>query len=469
MSISSSLYAGISGLSTMGNAMSVIGDNISNVNTVAFKSSRATFQDVLSQQINTASGTAQVGRGVTLASVAGQFSQGSFESSAQPTDLAIGGNGFFIVRAPYTVNNFYSRAGEFRFDQSGYLVNPAGYIAQGWNIDPDTKQVTGTITDILVAKSSAPVSTDTVKLITNLDSRESASSAKDLYAAAAAGDWDGTKDPPIGTNTYTYHTAIKVYDSLGNSHDITTYFDRTAVANEWEYLVTCNPSEDARTGAPTKTWAGALLCGTITFNNSGDITGITAKKVVPADGTLTALVAGTDTPNGYFQFTANFTGTDQTVDFNLGSKYSTTWEKEALTSTQYASSSTTVFQDQNGFGPGFLQSVSVNIDGAITGHYSNGQIIPRCLIALADFNNTVGLSKQGGNLFKDTTTSGAPITGQPGTNGLGNIAPNSLEQSNVDLGAEFVRMITVQRGFQANSKIITTTDDMLGELLMLKR
>ncbi|MDO9463100.1 MAG: flagellar hook-basal body complex protein, partial [Deltaproteobacteria bacterium] len=178
MSISSSLYAGISGLSTMGNAMSVIGDNIANVNTVAFKSSRATFQDVLSQQISTASGSSQVGRGVTLASVSGLFAQGSFESSSQPTDLAIGGNGFFIVRAPGTENNlYYTRAGEFRFDQSGYLVNPAGYVAQGWALDQDTGEVTGTIGDILVPKSSAPVATDAIEVITNLDSRETENSA----------------------------------------------------------------------------------------------------------------------------------------------------------------------------------------------------------------------------------------------------------------------------------------------------
>ncbi|MEW6327485.1 MAG: flagellar hook protein FlgE [Thermodesulfobacteriota bacterium] len=466
MSISSSLYAGISGLSTMGNAMSVIGDNIANVNTVAFKSARATFQDVLAQQISTAAGSSQVGRGVTLASVSGLFAQGSFESSSQPTDLAIGGNGFFIVRAPGTENNlYYTRAGEFRFDESGYLVNPAGYVVQGWELDQDTGEVTGTIGDILVPKSSAPVATDTIQLITNLDSREAA------LGAALNADWDGTADPPLGVNEYTYHSAIQVYDSLGNSHDITVYFDPTATNNVWEYLVTCNPSEDQRGYTPT-TVDGALLYGTITFNNSGDITSITANKYNDTTNAWDALTAGTNTPNGYFQFIANFTGTDQTVDLNFGSAYNSTtsaWEKEALCSSQYASASTTIFQDQNGFGAGFLQSVSVNTEGVITGHYSNGQIIPRCLIGLADFNNLIGLSKVGGNLFSETTESGAPITGQPGTNGLGSIAPNSLEQSNVDLGTEFVRMITVQRGFQANSKIITTTDEMLAELITLKR
>ncbi|MDP2799992.1 MAG: flagellar hook-basal body complex protein, partial [Deltaproteobacteria bacterium] len=344
MSISSSLYAGINGLSTMGNAMSVIGDNIANVNTVAFKSSRATFQDVLSQQISTASGSSQVGRGVTLASVSGLIAQGSFESSSQPTDLAIGGNGFFIVRAPGTENNlYYTRAGEFRFDQSGYLVNPAGYVTQGWALDQDTGEVTGTIGDILVPKSSAPVATDSIQLITNLDSRESA------LGALLTADWDGTADPPLGTNEYTYHSAIQVYDSLGSSHDITTYFDRTATANQWEYLVTCNPSEDVRGYTPAANAKGALLYGTITFNVSGDITSITASRYNDVTDVWDALAVATNTPNGYFQFLPNFTGTAQTVDLNFGSTYNATslaWEKEALASSQYASASTTIFQDQ---------------------------------------------------------------------------------------------------------------------------
>ncbi|MDP3029553.1 MAG: flagellar hook-basal body complex protein, partial [Deltaproteobacteria bacterium] len=324
------------------------------------------------------------------------------------------------------------------------------------------------------------------EIITNLDSRETANSALDLYGIPATpGNWDGTLTPPIGSNTYAYHSAIQVYDSLGNSHDITTYFDPTTT-NNWEYLVTCNPAEDKRIktlpstpiNPATDAWAGALLYGTIEFNTSGDIVDITANTVKATDGSLTLLTsdgtsAGTPiTPNGYFQFAANFTGLDQTVDLKFGSAYNsatTFWEKEALASSQYASASTTIFQDQNGFGAGFLQSVAVSSKGVITGHYSNGQIIPRNLIGLADFNNLIGLSKLGGNLFSATTESGAPITGQPGTNGLGSIAPNSLEQSNVDLGAEFVRMITVQRGFQANSKIITTTDDMLAELINLKR
>ena len=142
---------------------------------------------------------------------------------------------------------------------------------------------------------------------------------------------------------------------------------------------------------------------------------------------------------------------------------------EALSTTQYANSSTTIFQDQNGFAAGFLQSVSVDTKGIITGNYSNGQVLERAQVALASFNNLAGLNKEGGNIFRETSESGAPITGPPAVNGLGTISPNSLEQSNVDLGAEFVKLITTQRGFQANSKIITTTDEMLADLINIKR
>ncbi|HPX19044.1 MAG TPA: flagellar hook-basal body complex protein, partial [Deltaproteobacteria bacterium] len=148
---------------------------------------------------------------------------------------------------------------------------------------------------------------------------------------------------------------------------------------------------------------------------------------------------------------------------------SSSWEPQALTSTQYADASTTVYQTQDGYGTGFLENISVDTDGVMVGHYSNGQILYLYRVGLAKFNNDQALNKVGGNLWAATRASGDAITGHPGENGLGRIAPNSLEQSNVDIASEFVKMITTQRGFQANSRIITTTDDMLQELINLKR
>ncbi|PLX49646.1 MAG: hypothetical protein C0613_07110 [Desulfobulbaceae bacterium] len=942
MAISSSLYSSISGLSTMGNAMSVLGDNVANVNTVAYKSSRATFQDVLSQSVSTASGSKQVGRGVTLSTVDGLFAQGSFESSSTPTDMAIGGQGFFMLRSPDNSEaDMYTRAGEFRFDLEGNLINPMGYFVQGWTLDGDGDR-SGTIGDLNIGKSTPPVTTGNVEVIANLDSRL----AEETNEERLFESWNGTNaalatpTPPIDSTKFEYTSAIKVYDSQGASHDITIYFDKTTDNNEWEFMVTCDPTEDMRNlneneqqmFAPAQRMdytvhkgAGALMYGAIKFTTSGEISEIDAWRI-PPDGQVdparneNRIVLDTD--DSYYEFPANFTGEaidytanppvyNPSIRLNLGARYSgitttqpqilvsdggaisdtnsgtvitattqwnsvydsngnrivdgdvfvfegldhtgarvsplvyevngtdtvqdllddlrvtfsvnadlddegrlrmtdstlgdsalavtefytisannsvpfggsqqsinswalspeglfaasgaavsnpatalagsedhngvalvagdtidfagtdvnggavnftftvgantaqdlldaleanyggaaavtatldsngqirvvdntpgtssldvsassttagaepfgisaaatdftdmqayrgnidvtsskqqivsigqalstdsqtipaissqtpwtsvydeagngtiavgdtieftgvsgdgdttvapgvngtftvqaagetpfwsisgdpvtgtvqdmlnwleytfeaearidtagrlqlTDWvadtsgrtsslqmdsinyntasgaepwgvdtfevhpadvgtedgsqmgdtvsnrfDAEALATTQYANSSTTIFQDQDGYASGFLQSVSVDTEGVVTGHYSNGQVIEKVQVALANFSNLTGLHKNGGNIFTETTESGAPTTGAPGDNGLGSIAPNALEQSNVDLGVEFVKLITVQRGFQANSKIITTTDEMLNDLINIKR
>jgi flagellar hook-basal body protein len=185
--------------------------------------------------------------------------------------------------------------------------------------------------------------------------------------------------------------------------------------------------------------------------------------------TSVAYSAGIAQPWSTAQFETHFADIGTEDGSQMGDVVSNKFKPEALATTQYANSSTTIFQDQDGFSSGFLQSVSVDTQGVITGHYSNGQVLEKAQVALATFNNLTGLFKNGGNIFTETTQSGAPTTGAPGDNGLGSIAPNALEQSNVDLGVEFVKLITVQRGFQANSKIITTTDEMLNDLINIKR
>jgi flagellar hook protein FlgE len=485
MSLSSSLFSGISGLSTLGNAMQIIGDNIANVNTVGFKSSRVTFQDVLSQTVATTSGSAQVGRGSSLADISSTFSQGSFESTDSATDLAIGGEGFFVVRDPNNANNeYYTRAGEFRFDKDGNFVNPAGYIVRGWALDPTTGQDYGSMTDITMSSfTSSPSETQKLTAITNLDS-DSTSQTKNLETA-----WDGSATTPIASTAYEYQTTVKAYDSLGSTHDLTVYYDRTATDGQWEYIVTCNPSEDARTGATDVSGdltagAGLLAKGTINFvAGSGTISDMTMQRFDPnasASGDWTRdplndsnnwVAAETPDTNGYLAFQPEFiNGSPMSVELNIGARNDgTNWVPDSLSSSQYSSASTTVFQSADGYGAGDLQSVSVDTDGVITGQYSNGQVLPLYRVALAKFQNNDGLFKVGGNLWRETRLSGDPITGTPGSNGTGNISANSLEQSNVDIANEFVKMITTQRGFQANSKIITVTDQMLADLINIKR
>jgi flagellar hook protein FlgE len=477
MSLTSGLFSGISGLSALGNSMTVIGDNIANVNTVGFKESRVTFQDVLSQTVATTAGSAQVGRGTSLAEISSSFAQGSFESTNSSTDLAIGGSGFFIVRDPGSVNNeFYSRAGEFRFDKDGNFVNPSGYICRGWKLDETTGQDQGTITDITMSSfTSSPSETSLVTMIMNLDA--GANNSTTGSNTALSGVWDGADAGGVflADDASVYQTTLKVYDSLGSTHDVTVFFDKgeTAADPVWEYIVTINPSEDLRTILPANAaHTGLLARGTIEFNAaSGDMTDITC-SLNNGDGTWTALTnADATATGGYFSVPSEFiAGSPAGIGLNFGTRYNgTAWANNALSTSQYSSASTTVFQSADGYGAGDLQSVSVATDGVITGQYSNGQVLPLYRVALAKFQNDQGLYKVGGNLFSETRLSGDPITGKPGSNGLGSISPNSLEQSNVDLATEFVKMITTQRGYQANSKIITTIDQMLSELINLKR
>ncbi|MEA1949362.1 MAG: flagellar hook protein FlgE [Thermodesulfobacteriota bacterium] len=470
MSLSSSLFSGISGLSTLGNAMQIIGDNIANVNTVGFKGSSFAFQDLLSQSVATLSGTSQVGRGTALGEITSSFQQGSFESTGNTTDLAIGGQGFFVLKEAGTLNNFYSRAGNFSFDRDGYLTNPEGYIVQGWSLDANGNDV-GSITDVVMSSfTSPPSATDNIEVIVNLDSdgSDNTSGADD----SLAGVWDGTATTPIVETAYEYLTSLRAYDSLGSTHDITLYFDKAATNSAYEFIVTCNPSEDFRTGASGNAQAGLLARGLIDFDSSGSMTDVDLWQIDPATGASVAQAEATDVSNGYFTLdTVFFSGAStQTIELNLGTRWNgSTWANSSLSTSQYATASTTTFQSANGYGAGDLEGVNVDVDGVITGSYSNGQLIPLYRVGLAKFQNDQGLFKEGGNLFSETRQSGGAITNRPGTNGLGSIAPNALEQSNVDIATELVKMITTQRGFQANSKIITVTDQMLAELINIKR
>ncbi|MCX8043515.1 MAG: flagellar hook-basal body complex protein [Desulfobacterota bacterium] len=921
MGISSALYAGVSGLNTLGASMSVIGDNIANVNTIGFKSARSTFETLLAQNITGASGTSQVGRGVTLSAVDAVFAQGSFESTNEATDMAIGGKGFFMVRSPQT-GLYYTRAGHFKFDEQGYLVNPAGLRVQGWILDPSSIAPRGAITDIQInATSSAPNATSKINIAVNLQNSSlfvetpatvesnPATQSKFIFAdgindsfiitdtgggpvtidlvtglpgsplregefytgqqvAAALQDALNANATLAGTYTVTYNPATNQFtflssvnatiSSTGLVNEVlglsttsntaltagTTYTDAAEVAynvtdlnnsfsirvdggnavnvqidngvytipelrkeiedkinaslaanlqsarvdvrydvqnDVFQIMSSSRGGQDSRiqvsaitgsssnflptinitdytehlgktsngytlpgytesrwtnysrfrivagtndvlrvdgtdyqiTGGVSGFYTGEQLARSLTtalaatgirvtydaaterftfvnngaashtinwshanttsegifgFLNTADVTlavgetdqsdnsvsfniitgdndtldiivnGNQANSGVPITVTLSAGVYTADNlalelenkintalsaagesdtvkvsfddgtgrmriassrlgPNSSIQINSSLGITpnvglvggtlqidDATINYGQGfqvedlnqlnpddsSNYSTslvvydslgnqhtltfyfrkayvsntdkttTWEwfayvpaadtasgqpeaqargtltfnqngiltgqspVEWLTkqadgsagegfdfsggaapqqevqidfgllagtnlSTQYAAPSSTIFQTQDGFGSGFLQEVSVDSDGVISGLYSNGQVLYLARVALANFVNPWGLSRVGGNLWAETRQSGQPITGVPGTAGLGKIAPNSLEQSNVDLSTEFVNMIIQQRGFQANSRVITTTDDMLAELINLKR
>jgi flagellar hook protein FlgE len=426
MGIQSSLYSGVSGLATNGNAMSVIGNNIANSNTIGFKSGRTLFSDLLSSSISGSGGTSQVGRGVGLSVVDNLFSQGTFENTESNTDLAIEGPGFFMVRDPDGTSINYTRAGGFRFDSDGSLINPEGYPVQGYLLDSDGNTV-GDITDIQVeTRAFSPANpTSEITLSTNLN-------ANSPYV----GDFKIT-DP---TSTSNYAASIRVFDSLGNSHLMTTYFTKLDPATdplEWGFHITVDGAE--LTGGVS----GSLMevgSGTLTFDTSGSLV---STDPDPAVTTADALKWANDSDQG------------QQITFNMDT-------------TQYSSESVVVSQLQDGYATGTLVKLDIDSDGNILGNYSNGEPRKLARLALAKFTNPGGLVKEGNNMFSVSDASGPAVIGTVGS-GVGKIFTNSLEQSNVDLAQEFVKMITTQRGFQANSRIITTTDEMLNELINLKR
>ena len=424
MGISSALYSGVSGLNTNSQAMSVIGNNLANTNTVGFKGSRTVFADLLSSSINGSGGTSQVGRGVGMSKVDQIFSQGTFESTESGLDVAIEGQGFFILKEPGDETPYYSRAGAFRFDDSGYLINPEGYRVQGKAFDVDGVLTAGGPEDILIPGTGliAGNATSTIELTTNLDSSEEIITAAFDYTNPA---------------TYNYSSSVQVFDSLGNPHLLSTYFVKTA-NNTWRW------GWSAETDAtPPVPLGGVLGATTLSFNSDGILTNALA---TPPTNTETIPLASLNWNNGS-------TPTDIAITFDT---------------TQFNSDNVVLSQEQNGFGAGNLTGVEIDPDGIVIASYSNGEQTKVAQLVLGKFVNTNGLSLEGNNLYRETTTSGPPRVGLPGAE-LGKVFTNSLEQSNVDMGAEFVRMITVQRGFQANSKIITTVDELLGELINLKR
>ncbi|MBU0728243.1 MAG: flagellar hook protein FlgE [Proteobacteria bacterium] len=488
------IYSSLSGLLGLSRKVETTANNVANLNTPGFKASRVNLEDASSPSVSTASGTSQTGRGVVVGSISRTFNQGYLESSANPTDMAIGGQGFFMLRQPgASVADKFTRSGGFRFDQQGSLVTPEGYHVQGWSINPETGDRQGSIGDIILEQNTPPVATHRIEQIVNLDSRTPKESTDiNLYEA-----WDGRNSTsanpsdPIAANNYDYKSSLQIHDAQGERHDITIYFDRTTNDNEWEYLVTADPLQDQRRfnanqqaafppfdkiTASDHKGAGALMYGTLNFNASGEIRDISAYDVPPdaqVDPSLSTNRISLGNSDPYYSFQTNFTGAEnnQAIELNLGARFSgqdSLFLAESLATTQYANSSTTIYQNQNGFAAGNLQSLAVGPDGVISGRYSNGQQLQKAQVALASFANLQGLRSDGGNLYSQTTASGVPMTGSPGTGGLGSIAPNALEQSNVELAEELPNLMITKRSFQANLKVLKAEDEMLGSLLDIK-
>jgi len=418
MGLSSALYTAISGLQSNSQAMTVTGNNIANSNTVGFKTSSTVFSDLLSANIASSGGNSQVGRGSQVQTVQTNFSQGGFESTDNNTDIAIEGSGFFIVSDPLNDIDLYTRNGNFSFDDDGYLVTADGYRVQGSLYTADGVLASGNLGDIqvdLVSQIEAK-QTASVSLQTNLDSNSDVLAGFDLTSPE---------------DTSNYATTTTVYDSLGTSHLLTCYFAKTGDQTwDWHLTVDGGDLSGGTTGALQQ-----LGTGSLTFDANGNL----------ATGG-TATIASITWDNGSSAQPLTYT----------------------FDTTQFDSDSTVFSQDQDGYASGEVTDVDIAADGTVSAVYSNGETMAVAKISLASFINPNGLDAVGSSLFSATTTSGTPTIGYPGAS-QGTLITQSLELSNVDLASEFVDLITIQNGYTANSRVITTTDEMLQELLNLKR
>ncbi len=430
MSLLTALNTGTSGLQANSLELSVVGDNIANANTIGFKSGRVAFEDALLQSMIGAPGSGQMGLGTKLQAIQKIVTQGALTSTGLATDLAIEGNGTFVLRGNHNgvSGQFFTRAGQFTIDKDGYMASLEGLRVQGFAADV-RGNVQGALGDLQVSNaSSAAVQTNNVTLKANLDSSAPV---------------NGAAFDPLDPNATSNHSSsVQIYDSLGNAHTTEVYWRKTGPA-AWEFhaLVDGGGLSGGTAGVATE-----IASGTMTFDTEGRLSSQTQ--------------------------VSNFNPIDsvnpQALSFNLGSDTGAGGTGlDGLT--QFASTSATTFTSQDGSAYGTLASIQINSKGQIAGAFTNGTSRIIGEVAVAEFSSPDQLQNIGSNLAVATTTSGQPTIGEAASGGRGAVTGGALEQSNVDLANEFVRMIAAQRGFQANSKTISTADQLLQELMTLKR
>ncbi|HSF08234.1 MAG TPA: flagellar hook protein FlgE [Nitrospirales bacterium] len=446
MGITSAFFAATSGINATSRALSEIGNNIANAQTIGYKSRSVSFGDLFGATIGGGgTSTALVeGRGVRVLGIDPSFTQGSLQTTSNALDLAIDGDGFFRV-SDATGNIFYSRAGQFDIDSQGNLVNPAGLRLQGDQAD-DTGLLTGSIGNLTLTTSTQPgVQTSEI----TMSGRLAANAPINAYTTAQV------LDPQSNSGLFPGSTSVRVFDSQGRGHDLTVYFAKTA-NNTWDYNVIAPDSEvTVPVGDSNPTTGNALVAqGTLTYTPDGFL----SLESDPSGHDIT-FTGGVDAPQTIiFDFGTSITeggaGTDGLLQ-----------QGESLNNKGLILDTLS----QDGYGPGSLAGTSIGEDGVITGRFDNGTTRTLGQVRLTRFINPDGLQPIGRNLFIQSGDSGTPLDGVPGTGAFGKVSASTLEASNVDLGEELVNMITMQRGFQANSRIITTTNDLLGELVNLAR
>ena len=439
MPISQSLYTAVTGLNVNSDGMAVIANNIANANAKGFKRDRAEFEDMLSSDLSTGGGAGQIGRGARIRDVRTIHSQGGMAVTDNLTDLAIQGQGFFVLSNPFTevqesAGKFFTRVGSFVFDRDGFLADTSGGRVQGYMMNAKSGSLSTKLEDFKVYTNAIPPQgTSVVRLDLNLDAR-----SKII---------EGEFDINNADKTSNFANGMTIFDSQGRSHQMTVYFKRTEGNTEgsaWNWHALVDGKEISDADGEFK----QIAKGFVKFDNNGILT---EQETTESE--------------------ANFAGgakPGQAMNFDFGKIKDDSGSKVAAT-TCIAAKSVTNYHQQDGYESGNIKTIRIELDGSVRGLYTNGIQKHLGSLALATFENQDGLLKGGRNLFYSTITSGPAKIGVAQSGTRGSIYASTLEESNVDLAGEFVNMIMTQRAFQANSRSITTADTMIEEVINLKR
>jgi flagellar hook protein FlgE len=507
-----SFQQGLSGLNSAAKSLDVIGNNIANSSTVGFKGSTTEFADVYARSLNGA-GATQAGIGVSVASIAQQFTQGNIETTANPLDIAINGGGFFRTEIGGAVQ--YTRNGQFSLDKNGYVVTPQGANVTGYGVAANGQILASTPTPLKISTvDMKPVATTKVDTSINLDSRETSPTNFPFNANDAT--------------TYNKQVPVSVYDTLGNEHTMSMYYVKTgsgtwdvyagadgteitnvnvakagmddptaqAARDAWTTATKASPQDPAAIATALSNYAAAVSAAVSGAAGTAGATAATVSAIQTAatdtgstvgatpdqvDQAVSAAVSVPSTPIGTLKFDSNGAlsaalMSPQTLPLNVTFPvYPATGAKETLSiklgfngSTQYGADTSEKLTTQDGYTAGHLQRFSAGADGTLLGQYSNGQTKPLGQIVLANFTNSGGLEPIGNNSWVETSASGTPLLGTAGTGSFGVLQASATESSNVDLTAELVNMITAQRVYQANAQTIKTQDSVLQTLVNLR-
>jgi flagellar hook protein FlgE len=439
MSLFSTLSTASSGLSMAGTKLAVIGDNIANINTIGFKGARAQFADLVARDSMGLSGPTQIGTGGATDTVSTLFGQGSITESANALDLAISGNGFFQVSPEDSSGSLYTRDGQFYLDEGGFIVSAGGMRLQGYNAEDSS--LSTIVTDLHVDGSALQQAATSRMQLTSILSTEADFSSTPIFSGGVTldGNTDTIDDVAAASD---FATSITVYDSLGTPHSATVCFERQT-AGEWGWYAVVDGGDVGESDGA----AFEIASGSMGFDADGELSSFTQ---IDKSATLPW----------------NFTGADdQDIEFDFGIDSSGVLSEGDVRAISGPSAVTAVTQD--GFGSGDLIQMTVDQNGNLRGTYTNGEDVLLGQVALAEFPSYNGLKRVGRNLYQTTQMAGDPAVGEPGTGTRGNLISFALEQANVDLEDQFVDMIQSQRTYQANARVITTTDSTLQELVQL--